>query len=232
MPKFLVVDDDPDQRVLLSGLLKGGIPEAKVVELESPAGIHEIARREKPHLILLDWMLGEREKEGAEVCRELKADPDTREIPVVILTGNRTALEDRFQSVEAGADLYIEKPYRPQALVGYVQALLRKVRARPPARGVLKVGELRLSRADRLAWIGERETPPLPEKQFLLLWMLAHHSPHPVSTEQLIRHVWNNEVRDQQVAVAVSRLRDRLGEISGAVLESVPGLGYRLRPTR
>jgi len=224
---ILIVDDDADLRQIVRSLIRSKLPGSRVLELDSAAGVLELVRKSRPGLVVLDWVLGK--GDGAAVCRELKEDPDTRDIPVILLTGSRRAIEDRFASVECGADLYLEKPFKNSELVGYAKALLEKVRPRPRLRGTAAAGEIRISREDRMVRVGDREIPDLPETQFMVLWLLVRHFSRVISTERLVRYVWNNEVRDQQVAVAVSLLKDRLGPLSEVVLEAVPNVGYRLR---
>lgn len=115
----LVVDDEASLRLLMQATLGRGT--YRVLEATNGAAGLELARRERPDLVILD--VGMPDLDGYEVCRALKGDPNTAGIAVVMLTA-RAQEGDRRRGVEAGADAYLTKPFSPRALLETVERLL------------------------------------------------------------------------------------------------------------
>lgn len=118
--KILIVDDDPNLRLLVSATLEGD-PRYRLLEAGTGETALEIARKEKPDLILLDIAMPG--IDGFNVCRTLKADPETRHITVVMLTALGQEA-DRKRGMDAGADSYFTKPFSPTALLEKVEEVL------------------------------------------------------------------------------------------------------------
>jgi DNA-binding response OmpR family regulator len=123
--KLLIVDDEPAVRALVHATLEGD--DYVILEAADGAEALELSRREQPSLVLLDIMLPR--LDGIEVCRQLKADPDTRGIVVVMLTAQAQE-RDRDLGLAAGADEYFTKPFSPLALLNMVESL-RERQAQP-----------------------------------------------------------------------------------------------------
>ena len=119
MTHILVADDDPDIRKLLVLKLRGA--GHTVAEAEDGQAALDSARAAPPALALLDLMMPRRS--GLEVCRELKADPDLAHVPVILLTA-RAQERDRAEGLEAGADAYLSKPFRPRELLAQLEPYL------------------------------------------------------------------------------------------------------------
>jgi DNA-binding response OmpR family regulator len=223
-PTFLVADDEPAIRKVLARMLQNGFPGSSVIQVSQPDRIAKIAAIARPQLILVDWVFPGRIS-GASVCQKLKRHPQTRSIPIILMSGERKGLTDRVKSVVRGADLFPSKPVTSSELCGYVRALLErnKVLKQP-----LRIGPLTLSRSNRSGWWRGKPIPALTPKQFELLWLLAKKSPQPISHSDLVRQVWNNAVKDKHATLAVVRLRAKLSLFHGLAIDSVPGAGYRL----
>jgi len=178
----------------------------------------------RPDAVVLDLMLPG--LSGLEVLRELRGEPVTRDLPVVVLTA-RAAEMDKLLGFEHGADDYLTKPFSPRELVARLQALLR--RARPSrAEPVVQVGGLRVDADAREAlFLGKPLT--LTPREFDLLAFLAHHAGRVLSREELLRKVWGYDYlgETRTVDVHVRRLRLKLGE-RHHVIETVTGAGYKL----
>jgi two-component system phosphate regulon response regulator PhoB len=173
--------------------------------------------RELPGLVVLDWMLPG--QSGAALCRQWRADPRTRDLPVIMLTA-RAEETDQIQGLEAGADDYLAKPFSPRA----PQVLDDAV----------QLGALRLDPATHRV-TSEREGGAVELKigptEFRLLHFLMKHPERVHSRGQLLDRVWGDHVfiEERTVDVHIKRLREALsaGECAGMV-ETVRGAGYRL----
>jgi phosphate regulon transcriptional regulator PhoB len=181
----------------------------------------------RPDALVLDLMLPGRS--GLEVLRELRSEPTTRDLPVIVLTA-RAAEMDKLLGFEHGADDYLTKPFSPRELVARVQALLRRAH---PSRGpqAIEVGPLRIDpAAHEAAFRGRRLT--LTPREFELLAFLARHPGRVHSREELLRKVWGYDYvgETRTVDVHVRRLRVKLGE-RHRVIETVAGSGYKLVAT-
>jgi DNA-binding response OmpR family regulator len=176
----------------------------------------------RPDALVLDLMLPG--ANGLDVLREVRAEPSTRDLPVVVLTA-RSAEMDKLVGFEHGADDYLTKPFSPRELVARIRALLR--RARPTAGGRLEVGALAVDTLAREATLeGRRLT--LTRREFDLLAFLATQPGRVHSREELLRKVWGYDYlgETRTVDVHVRRLRQKLGDARH--IETVMGAGYKL----
>jgi len=180
----------------------------------------------RPDALVLDLMLPG--MNGLEILREVRAEPMTQDLPVVVLTA-RGAEMDKLLGFEHGADDYMTKPFSPRELVARLQALLR--RARPVrAEAATGVGDLQVDTGSREAtYAGQRLT--LTPREFDLLAFFVHHPGRVVSREELLRKVWGYDYlgETRTVDVHVRRLRVKLGAGS-RLIETVTGAGYKLMP--
>lgn len=179
-----------------------------------------------PDIIVLDWMLPH--LSGLEVCRQLRRRPETRAIPIIILTA-RGEEGDRVRGLDSGADDYLAKPFSPRELVARVRAVLR--RARPAlAEEKLRFGDItmdlaahRVTRSGRSIHLGPTE--------FRLLRYLLEHPGRVFSREQLLDAVWGSDVyvEPRTVDVHIRRLRRALNASSSAdPIRTVRSAGYAL----
>ena len=163
---------------------------------------------------------------GLDVMRELRGEPTTRDLPILILTA-RSAEMDKLLGFEHGADDYLTKPFSPRELVARLRALLR--RARPERQSaVLEVGPQRVDTVSREATFGGRALS-LTFREFELLAFLAHHPGQVHSREALLRKVWGYDYlgETRTVDVHVRRLRQKLGD-EGQPIKTITGAGYKL----
>jgi two-component system, OmpR family, alkaline phosphatase synthesis response regulator PhoP len=119
MAKILIAEDDAALRSLIHLTLNAG--QTRILEAEDGTAALEVARREEPELIFLDWSMPGRS--GLEVCRALRDDPRTAQAKIVMVT-SRSEKEDRLAGIEAGADDYITKPFSPVQLLDKVTEVL------------------------------------------------------------------------------------------------------------
>ncbi|NGM46283.1 phosphate regulon transcriptional regulatory protein PhoB [Rhodobacter sp. SGA-6-6] len=223
-PVVLLVEDEPAQReVLAYNLDAEGF---RVVPADNGEDAMMLVEEEGPDIIILDWMMPK--LSGIEVCRRLKMRPETRGIPIIMLSA-RAEEVDRIRGLETGADDYVIKPYSVLELMARARAQLRRVR--PSSAGVvLEWGDIRLDpethrvyRADKVLKLGPTE--------FRLLTALIEKPGRVWSREQLLDRVWGRDiyVDTRTVDVHVGRLRKSLMAHGGDdPLRTVRGAGYAL----
>jgi two-component system, OmpR family, response regulator len=220
--RVLVVEDDPK----MAALLRRGLAEEGHGADIARSGDEALwmARAVEYDAIVLDVMLPGRD--GFEVCRELRADGVWS--PVLMLTA-RDAVEDRVAGLDAGADDYLRKPFSFAELLARLRAVARRGAAERPA--IIEVGDLRLDPAARQVWRDSTEIE-LSAKEFNLLEAFMHRPGQVLSRDRLLEHAWDfaYEPRSNVVDVYVRYLREKIDRPFGrASLETVRGLGYRLR---
>lgn len=223
-PTVLLVEDEPAQRAVLSYNLESEGFDVQTADNgeDALALIAEAA----PDLILLDWMMPL--VSGIEVCRRLKARPETRGIPIIMLSA-RSEEVDKVRGLETGADDYVIKPYSVVELMARLRAQLR--RTRPATAGLLlEWSDIRLDtethrvyRADKVLKLGPTE--------FRLLVTFMEKPGRVFSRESLLDRVWGRDiyVDTRTVDVHIGRLRKSLCAFGGEdVLRTVRGAGYAL----
>jgi phosphate regulon transcriptional regulator PhoB len=220
----LVVEDEADIRNLV--VLHLGREGFRCRTAGSgPAALRE-ARAQLPDLIVLDLMLPE--MDGLEVCRRLRSDTATAEVPIIMLTAKADEV-DRVVGLEMGADDYVTKPFSPKELVARVRAVLRRTRPEPGDRA-LRAGGLSLDPARHAAEVAGAPVALTP-KEFDLLQTLLEAAGRALSREYLLNRVWGyaraDEIESRTVDVHVRRLRAKLGD-EGRRITTIKGLGYRL----
>ncbi len=184
---------------------------------------------ESPDLVLLDWMLPK--VSGIEICRQIRASAETRNLPVIMLTA-RGEEDDRIRGLDTGADDYLTKPFSMTELMARLRAVLR--RTRPTLSGdVATFGDIILDRERRRVRRGQREVH-LGPTEFRLLDCLLQRPGRVYSREQLLDLVWGRDVyvEARTVDVHVGRLRkalNRRGEKDP--IRTVRAAGYALDET-
>lgn len=223
--RILVVDDEPEIVALVAyHLRRAGYA---VVEADSGEEALETARREHPDLVVLDLMLPG--LSGYDVLERLRADPETRDVAVLMLTARREE-PDRIRGLELGADDYLTKPFSFAELVLRVGAILR--RARTGGRGdLLAVGPLVIDRAAITVTVDGRPVELTPT-EFKLLVTLAERRGRVQGRAHLLETVWEAapDIQTRTVDMHVQRLRAKLGD-AGDLIETVRNFGYRLSAT-
>jgi phosphate regulon transcriptional regulator PhoB len=222
--RILIVEDEADIVELLSYNLnrQGYEVESAATGPEGLAG----ARKGRPDLIVLDLMLPE--MDGLEVCRVLKSESSTKDIPVIMLTAKSEEV-DKVLGLELGADDYITKPFSPRELVARVKAVLRRAAAGPPTGEVIRVGEMEIDTATYTATIRGKPVP-LSSTEFRLLAYLAQRRGRVFSRDQLLDAVWKDEsyVEPRTVDVHIRRLREKIEDDPShpAYVKTKRGVGY------
>lgn len=224
MVHILIVEDDLHIRKMIAFYLK----KEGFDIVESDNGQHALAtiNSQSIDLVVLDIMLPE--KDGWEVCREIRKHRDT---PILMVTAKRET-DQRIKGLEIGADDYISKPFDPLELVARVKALLR--RSRMTSSNFVQFGDTTIDANSYTVSI-KNETIKLPPKEFELLFQLASYPSQIFTRTQLIERIWGIDfIGDERtVDVHIKRLRQRFDtQTNDFRISTVRGLGYRLDVTR
>jgi two-component system alkaline phosphatase synthesis response regulator PhoP len=221
MPKILVVDDELDiLEIIRHALNKEGF---EVHIAANGFQAIEQTRKIKPDLILMDVMMPV--MDGMEACRQLKEDPDTKNIPIVFLTARSEEFAE-LAGFEAGADDYISKPIRPRVLMSRLKAILRRRNAiQTSSHETLEFGDLKIDR-ERFVVEFMGKSLQFPRKEFELLSFLASRPGRVFSRDEILENVWGNEVLvvDRTIDVHVRKIREKLDE---RYIYTVKGVGYK-----
>ena len=179
-----------------------------------------------PDLVILDWMLPK--VSGVEVCRRLRTRPETRNLPIIMLTA-RGEESDRIRGLDTGADDYIVKPFSMTELAARIRAVLRRIRP-GLAEDLIRHGDLVIDRAAHRVRRGAREVR-LGPTEFRLLDYLMQHPGRVFSREQLLDAVWGSDVyvEARTVDVHIGRLRKALNDgFEDDPIRTVRSAGYSL----
>jgi two-component system phosphate regulon response regulator PhoB len=224
-PKILIVEDEEPLCVLLRYNLEA---ERYRVETVTRGDEAELRLQENvPDLLVLDWMLPG--ISGIELCRRLRARPETQRLPVIMLTA-RGEESDRVRGLSTGADDYLVKPFSTPEFIARVRALLR--RAKPETlSSVLKVGDVVLDRDTHRVYRKETELR-LGPTEFRLLEFLMLSPGRVFSRGQLLDNVWGETIYidERTVDVHIGRLRKAVndGDMPD-VIRTIRGTGYSIQ---
>ena len=224
--KILIVEDERD----IADLLRYNLQEAgfETDYVRNGADALQRAVEKTPDLILLDLMLPE--VDGTIVCRLLKNDPRTKNIPIVMVTA-KDEEKDRVAGLELGADDYITKPFSPREVVLRVSAVLRRIQVGRQTEDTKHIETHGLViQLDKHQVLTENGPVDLTATEFKLITLFAR-SPGRVFTRDILMDIiWGQDYYgiDRTVDTHVSRLRRKLGEF-GNHIETVHGVGYRFK---
>ncbi|NLL62902.1 MAG: response regulator transcription factor [Ruminococcaceae bacterium] len=188
----------------------------------------EALKTEKPDLIVLDIMLPG--KDGVDILKEIRSNPDTRKIPVIMATAKGTEM-DKITGLDLGADDYLVKPFGVMEMVSRVKAVLR--RYEPDEKDeILTVGEIVLNSKEHRVTV-DGENVVLTFKEFELLKFFMSNPSIVFSRDKLLSEVWDIDYlgESRTVDMHIKTLRQKLGD-AGSYIETVIGVGYRMEGNR
>ena len=224
---ILVVEDDSDIRELISFNLKN--EGYQVFEAnDGEVGIDK-ARNNNPDLILLDLMLPG--IQGLDVCRIIKSDQETKEIPIIMVTALGQE-EDIVKGLETGADDYITKPFSIKVLIARVNAVLkRSIEVGEYKTKDILINGINIKTKSREVWVNKNLINDLTFSEFQILYLLAGHPGWVFTRYQIIDKIRgdNYPVTDRSVDFQIVGLRKKLGD-AGKLIKTVRGVGYRFTP--
>ena len=224
-PRVLVVEDEPAQlEILAYNLESDGFLVSRARDGEEAL---LLIREDVPDVIVMDWMMPH--LSGIEVCRRLKSNPETRSIPIIILSA-RSEDEDKVRGLEIGADDYVVKPYSVVELMARVRSQLR--RSRPSSLGQdIEFEDLIINSKTYKVTRGQIDLK-LGPIEFRLLKTFMEKPARVWSREELLDRIWGRDVyvETRTVDVHIGRLRKELSRNGGAdPIRTVRGVGYSLR---
>ena len=219
--KILLVDDEPDILDFLSyNLKKEGY---SVVTANNGIEAIEIAKKELPHLIVLDVMMPE--MDGIETCRQIREIPSLNESVITFLTA-RNEEYTQISGFDVGADDFITKPIKPRVFLSRVKALLRRYKTdKPPASAIVDLGEIKIDMEKHMVY-KSGVAIELPKKEFRLLTLLSSKPGKVFKRENILDTIWGEEVvvGDRTIDVHIRKIREKLGE---DYIKTVKGVGYK-----
>ncbi|MCB9727382.1 MAG: response regulator transcription factor [Deltaproteobacteria bacterium] len=223
--EILVCDDDAHIReVVRFALEKAGWA---VREAADGRAALEAFERGGVDLVILDVLMPE--EDGLAVCRRIRS---SSAVPILFLS-SRDDEVDRVLGLELGGDDYVTKPFSPRELVARVRAIARRARestARPPEDDLLRVGPLEIDRGrHRVRYAGQEV--PLTATEMALLVALAARPGRVFRRDELVDRAWGHDhfITERTIDSHVRRIRKKLAEVGGDPLETVYGVGYRVR---
>lgn len=223
--KLLVVEDEKDiADLIVYNAEKSGFDAEVAYNGEDAL---KLARTTPPNLIILDLMLPG--IDGMDVCRILKGDKSTAEIPIVMLTA-RGSEEDIVRGLELGADDYITKPFSPRVLFARINGVLRRSRSKVPKKNEQIVFEnIFLDPVTRKVEVSGKEIE-LTFSEFEILHFLLRHPDWVFTRSEIVNNIReeNYPVTERSIDVHIVGLRKKLGD-SSKHIQTVRGVGYRLR---
>ena len=221
--KVLIVEDEPAIREMLGyTLMKEGYICEEVADAETA---RTVLQKERPDLILLDWMLPG--VSGLDFARRLKNDTDTRDIPIIMLTakGEET---DKVRGLDTGVDDYVTKPFSTRELTARLRAVLRRYTGDEEC-GTIEIGGLSMDPTTYRVTAGDQDIEISPT-EFKLLHFFITHPERVYSRAQLLDHVWgqNVYVEERTVDVHIRRMRKTLEPYGfDRFIQTVRSVGYR-----
>jgi two-component system alkaline phosphatase synthesis response regulator PhoP len=225
MANILIIEDEKDiTEAIEYNLSKEGYKISKA--FDGTTGFKS-AQAKIPDLIILDLMLPG--MDGFEVCKQLKKDPKTANLPIIILTA-KSGEVDKVLGLELGADDYITKPFSMRELVARVKTVLKRYEKKEkPAAKKLGFANVQIDLEKHEVTVGAKLVE-LTAKEFSLLQYLVENEGRAFSREHLLDHVWGIEVaiETRTVDVHIKRLREKLGKASDHIL-TLRGVGYKFK---
>ena len=222
--RILVVDDESDVTELLEYKLEQ--EGYRVETLNDPLACIAKVREFEPELVLLDIMMPE--LSGIQLCRIIRADPITKEIPIIFLSA-RGEVEDRIKGLEAGAEDYISKPFNTNELLIRISKMLRRSgsRSEPAEKSRIEIAGVVIDE-DLHQLTVDGKNVILTATEFRLLKLLMERKGRVQSRDHLLVNVWHYDtyIETRTVDTHVLRVREKLGQ-HAHMIETVRGVGYR-----
>ena len=224
---ILIIEDERDlSEILTYNLEKEGFD--VITAADGQEGLNR-ARSMLPDLVVLDLMLPV--TDGLQVCQQLRSDPRTRQMRVLMLTA-RSEEVDEIVGFSMGADDYVAKPFKIKPLIHRIRALLRRSDTTPSSSDCIALQGIQIDRVQHLCTLDEVDLQLTPT-EFKLLWTLMRQPGRPFSRHELMDTCRGEDANalERTIDVHIRALRQKLGD-RAEVIETVRGVGYRFRSER
>lgn len=223
MVKILIVDDEPD----ILEFLRYNLEKEHFVVFSAGDGItgFNIAKKEKPDLIILDIMMPK--MDGVELCRLIRSDENLKNTLITFLTA-REEEYSQIAALDVGGDDYITKPIRPRVLVSRIKALLRRKHTgfgEIEEETWLEFGDLKIDK-EKVMIIKKGQQIDLARKELELLMLLVSKPGKVFSREEIFNKIWGNDVivGNRTIDVHIRKLREKIGD---DFIKTIKGIGYK-----
>ena len=221
MQTIYVVEDDKNIREIESFALKN--VGYLVEDFGCAKEFYDRITIKKPDLILLDVMLPD--EDGLEIVKKLRSRPDTRQIPIIMVTAKTTEM-DKVKGLDIGADDYMTKPFGIMELISRVKALFRRSGVLENEDKILRIGQVTLDREKHTVTVNE-EACELTYKEYELLKLLMKHAGMVTTREVILERVWGTDFEGESrtLDMHIKTLRHKLKE-AGSLIKTVRNVGY------
>lgn len=219
--KILLVDDEQDILEIVGyNLSQEGY---QVTTATNGKEAISKAKKELPHLIIMDVMMPE--MDGIEACENIRKFPELENTIITFLTA-RSEDYSQVAGFDAGADDYIAKPIKPKVLISKVKGLLRRLKESETESTTLNVGDIEISR-EEYKIVRNNQEIILPRKEFELFYLLATKPGKVFTREEILEKVWGNEVvvGGRTIDVHIRKLREKIGD---DFFKTIKGVGYKI----
>ena len=225
MEKILVIEDNKDYQFLIQSTLSA---EFKIFCADTGRSGLDLAKEQKPDLILLDISLGE--VDGFEVCHVLRSQKETAQIPIIFLS-SRSDAHSKVMGFDLGADDYIEKPFEAEELKARIKLRIKQNNVRKESASIFEIQGLRIDFLGHRVFIEDKEIS-FSALEFKLLSYFVRNPDRVLSREKILNNVWGVDtfVTDRVVDSHIRSIRKKLGAYKDHI-ESIYGEGYRFNPT-
>lgn len=222
MSLIYIVEDDKNIREIESYALKNS--GYSVDEFESAKSFWNKVSDRTPDLILLDIMLPD--SDGIDVLKKLRRNPETKKIPVIMVTAKSTEI-DKVKGLDNGADDYITKPFGIMELISRVKAILRRINSMEEEK-FIHLHELFMDGDKRMVYVSD-ELCELTYKEFELLKLFLQNAGIVMTRESIMEHIWgiDFEGESRTLDMHIKTLRQKLGT-AGSYIKTVRNVGYRI----
>ncbi len=218
--KILLVDDEQDILEIVGyNLSQEGY---KIITAQNGKEAVSKAKKEQPHLIIMDVMMPE--MDGIEACEQIRKIPELGDVIITFLTA-RSEDYSQVAGFDVGADDYITKPIKPKVLVSKVKALLRRLKDEKH-QDTITLSGMEINR-EEYKIVKDGEEIILPKKEFELLYLLASKPGKVFNREEILSKVWGNDVvvGGRTIDVHIRKLREKIGE---ELFKTIKGVGYKV----
>ncbi|MSP18734.1 MAG: response regulator transcription factor [Bdellovibrionales bacterium] len=224
MEKILVIEDNKDYQFLIQTSLG---KEYRVIVADNGNSGVEMAKSQRPDLILLDISLGE--VDGFEVCHRLRAQKETEKVPIIFLS-SRSDTSAKKMGFDLGADDYVQKPFEAEELIARIKARIKQSKVNRENLPAFEHEGLKVDFVGHRVFLIDKEVS-FSALEFKLLAYFIRHPDHVLARDKILNSVWGETfVSDRVVDSHIRTIRKKLGPFKSHI-ESIYGEGYRFNPS-